>query len=170
MLTPEDVPDTQEEDRLPNARHERFCQLFVLGDPAWSPDRGAVSDTRGNAARAYVRAGYAARGAFARAAASRLLREPETRARVSQLRGLEERLKSVYLRRWESLLPDAQQVLVNALEGKDVTTQQFQAAREVIHQAIGPTRFRFGVEEGSGTDNSLNVTLWSGKNRDLDQP
>lgn len=146
-----------------NGRQERFCQLFVLGDPEWSPQEGRVPDTRGHAKRAYVRAGYAARGASARAAASRLLRSRAVQARVRELRELELKIESVYLRRWESLLPDAQRVLIDAMRGEPITSVQIQAAKVVLDQALGPVNMRFDARSEANDNSQLRVTLWSGR-------
>lgn len=148
-----------------NGRQEQFCRLFVLGDPNWSPLEESVPDTRGHAKRAYVRAGYAARGASARAAASRLLRSPAVQARIRELRELELKVESVYLRRWESLLPDAQRVLIDAMRGKPITSVQIQAAKVVLDQALGPVNMRFEARSEANDDSGLRVTLWSGSHR-----
>lgn len=145
-----------------NTRQELFCRLFVLGDPEWSPSDGSVPDTRGHAARAYIQAGYAARGASARAAASRLLRRPAIQDRVIELKELEERMEQVYLRRWGTLLPAAQRVLEDAMRGEAITSQQIQAAKVVIEQALGPVALRFEARPDRGAGSELQVTLWSG--------
>jgi phage terminase small subunit len=56
--------------RLPNARHELFCQRIAAGLPA---------------SRAYMSAGYTARGNAAEANASRLLRDAKVKARIDEL-------------------------------------------------------------------------------------
>lgn len=62
---------------LPNPKHEAFAAYYVSGK------------TRGNASASYIKAGYKSRGAAAYAAASRLLRRPEIRARIRELRNHE---------------------------------------------------------------------------------
>jgi hypothetical protein len=56
--------------RLPNARHELFCQRVAAGIPA---------------SRAYAAAGYTARGTSAESNASRLLGTDKVRARLDKL-------------------------------------------------------------------------------------
>jgi hypothetical protein len=48
-------------------------------------------------------------------------------------------------------------------EGEEIPTQAIQAAKEVIEQAVGPTRFRFGVDKGGDSTSGLNVTVWAGR-------
>lgn len=55
---------------LPNIRHERFAQLIAQGKPA---------------SRAYIEAGYKARGNAAEVGASRLLRNPKVQERLATL-------------------------------------------------------------------------------------
>jgi len=152
---------------LANGRWERFCQLFVFGNPAWDPtnEDSEAPDTRQNATQSYIHAGYKARGASANVNASRLLRDARIQARIVELRKEEQRIAGVYLKHWKTLVPKAQAVLLEALEGGDVSAQAIQAAREVVEQAEGPTRFRFGVQKGGDTDAGLSITLWSGRNR-----
>ena len=57
---------------LANARHERFAQLVVSGLPQ---------------SRAYIEAGYAARGNSAEASSSALVRDPKIVLRMGELRG-----------------------------------------------------------------------------------
>lgn len=156
--------------KLDNVRWERFCNLFVFGNPkhdreAPPEDPDNPPDTQGNATQSYIVAGYKARGAAASSAASRLLKDVRIQARIRELRDEETRIMAVRLRQWKAVLPKAQDVLIRALEGEDVSAQQIQAAKEVIEQAVGPTRFRFGVTKDADADGTLNVTLWSGRNR-----
>lgn len=160
--------------KLQNKRWEKFCQLFVFGNPkhdyeAPPEDPDNPAQTRNNATQSYIQAGYKARGASASAAASRLLRDVRVQTRISELRNEETRLMQTYLRQWKSVLPNAQSVLVKALDGEEVSTQQIQAAKEIIDQAQGPTRLRFGIsKDGDSGDGNLNITLWSGRSRDED--
>ena len=147
-----------------NARQEAFCQLWVFGNPGHDPaDPLSAPDTRNNAYQSYVAAGYAARGSAARACASRLLTKANIRQRIAELRREQERVCEVFLRRWRSLLPKAQQVLEDALDGREITGPQIQAAREVIQQAEGPVHLRFGGREPSDERSPLRITLWSGR-------
>lgn len=154
---------------LKNEKHEKFCQLFVFGLPGWDPaEEGEqeIPNIRKNATQCYIAAGYKARGASANVNASRLLRSAKIQARVIELREEETRLVSVYLRRWKAMLMDAQAVLEKAMRGGDVTPAAVTAAREVIEQAEGPSRFRFGIKDGASGDGGLSITLWSGRRED----
>lgn len=148
---------------LKNPRHEAFCRHWVFGSLERGPSPGSGDmDTRHNAYLSYVAAGYRARGTAARACASRLLTRANIRERIAELRDEEGRLQALYLRRWGALLPAAQQVLVDAMEGKEVTSQQLVAAREVIEQAQGPAHLRFGLPHRPHDGGTIQVTLWSG--------
>ena len=153
---------------LDNHRHELFCHLLIFGNPDRDPERpkdpSNPPDTRHNATESYIHAGYRPRNRdSARKAASRLLSRVDIQARLAELRTEEQRIKNAFLSHWKSLLPEAQAVLVKAMAGEEVTTQALQAAREVIEQAQGPTRFRFGVQKGADEDAGLHVTIWSGR-------
>lgn len=148
---------------LRNPKHEAFCQHWVFGNPKRPLGGGSSEpDTRQNAFQCYIAVGYRARGAAARACASRLLAQANIQERISELRREEQRLREVYLRPWKALVPAAQQVLVDAVEGKEVTSQQLQAAREILHQALGPVQHRFRHPEGDKGVPAIRVTLWSG--------
>lgn len=158
--------------RLLNIRHERFTQLFVFGTPDWDPalpadqqEEGAI-DTRSNATQSYIHAGYKARGASANVSASRLIHLPKIQVRINELRDEEQRIMGVYLRRWRTMLASAQEVLAKAMRGEEVSAQAMTAAREVIEQSEGPSRFRFGIQQGAGKDAGLSITLWSGRRND----
>ena len=84
-------------------------------------------------------------------------------ARIAELKKEEQNIKSAFTHHWKTILPEAQEVLLSAMRGEDVSTQAVTAAREIIEQAVGPTRFRFGLDKGADTDGALNITLWSGR-------
>lgn len=150
---------------LTNPRQEAFCQFWVFGDPKLDPTDPQSTDSRNNASQSYMAAGYRARGAAARACASRLLTNANIQARIAELRQEEQRVREVYMRSWRTLLPKAQQVLEDALDGKEISGRQIQAARIVIEQAEGPAHLRFGDQRGSDAQTPLNITLWSGAPR-----
>lgn len=152
--------------KLSNPRWESFCQYFVFGNPKHDPEGPPEQeeiDTRGNATQSYIHAGYKARGASANVNASRLLRRANIQTRINELRDEEQRMMGVYLRRWKTMLADAQRVLEQAMRGEDIPASAVTAAREVIEQAEGPSRFRFGVQKGASKDGGLSITLWSGR-------
>ena len=156
---------------LENPRWEAFCQYFVLGNPKHDPnapkdDPQNPPDTRHNATRSYIQAGYKARGPAARTGASRLLTNANIQARIVALREEQERIWKVYLRPWLSFLPEAQRVLEEAMAGEEISPAQLRAAKVAIDQALGPTWLRFAPEKGSGSKGGFNVTLWSGRRED----
>lgn len=159
-----------DEDRaLANPRWEEFCLLFVFGNPKYNaelrPKDQEAPDTRNNATQSYILAGYQARGRNAWTAASRICRDVRVQNRIVELRKMEQRAATVYLRHWKTILPKAQRKLEEILDMEGVSAQTIQAAKEVIEQSEGPSRFRFGVQKGADTDGTLNITLWSGSNR-----
>lgn len=124
--------------RLTNHRHERFCQLFVNGNPHHEPgDDDSPPETIHRANQSYLQAGYSAGRASARVLGSRLLSRPEIQARIGELRSEAEALAGLRVRRWRQLLPAAQETLIRALEGQDVTLSSLRAAKIVIEQAEG---------------------------------
>jgi hypothetical protein len=138
---------------LPNRRREAFCRLFVFGfleGPGDGNGREGEPDPRHNATQAYIAAGYQPNSLLAASvSASRLLRNDKVRQRIEELRTAEDRLVSALLRRWISLLPDAQKVLMDAMAGEEVTSVQFKAALAVIDRAEGrPGRGRRSREAG----------------------
>lgn len=153
---------------LPNPRQEWFCRYFVFGNPKYDremrPSDQEEINYKSNATQSYIAAGYKGRDLTARTCSSRMMTRANIQARIAELRDEEMKVLDVYLRRWKAMLVDAQDVLAKAMAGEDVSTQAIAAAREVIEQAEGPTRFRFGVQSGTGKDGGLNITLWSGKN------
>ena len=153
---------------LPNHRWELFCNLFVFGHPMHDPkapkdDRDNPPDPRNNGTIAYMQAGYKAGYRSAGELAYRLLKKVEISGRIAELRKDELNIRDAFLSPWKTLLPDAQDVLRRAMAGDPITATQIQAAREVIEQALGPTRFRFGIDRGADKDGALNITLWSGR-------
>lgn len=158
---------------LSNSRQEAFCRFWVFGNPKHDPgDSASPLDTRGNGRQSYIAAGYKARGASADTAAWRMLRNVEVQDRIAELRSEEERLQGVYLQHWKSLLSKAQQVLVRAMDevlsGAEIRPHHITAAREVIEQAVGPSRLRFGAQNGANAGGGINVTLWSGSKNEED--
>lgn len=153
--------------RLRNQRHEKFCRLFVHGNPAFDPTTAPSEgppDTRNNAKQSYLHADFHPRtNKAARQGGYRLLQRSDVRRRINELRDEEQELMSTRQRRWKSLVPDAQELLLRAVRGEeDVTGPQIQAAREIIEQAVGPTRFRFGVSAGADKDGALNIQVYGG--------
>ena len=157
---------------LENPRWEAFCLYFVLGNPKRDPnapkdDPQNPPDTRNNATRSYIQAGYTARGNSASVCAHKLLRNAQVQARLVELRDEATRIKKAFMRQWAEMLPDAQDVLARSMAGEDVSANEIRSAKHVIDQAEGPTRFRFGVQKGADKDASgWNVTLWSGRKED----
>lgn len=152
---------------LPNRRQEDFCRLFVFGDgkvPEGGKSSKGESDPRHNATRAYVAAGYKA-GSLpgASVSASRLLRNAKIQHRIEELRAVEDRTMNVFLRRWGSLLPDAQQVFVDAMAGKEVTPIQLRAAREVVDRAQGRPESRRKSPNVEDDRPPLTITVWGGR-------
>ena len=64
-----------------------------------------------------------------------------------------------------SILPKAQYILVRALDGEQISAMQLRAAREVIDQALGPAKYRFGRNDKADKDRDHEVVLWSGRDR-----
>lgn len=150
--------------RLPNERQELFCSLFVFGNPKHDPDDElSPPDPRRNATISYMQAGYKAGYDAARVNASRLLTKANIQVRIGELRTEEQRIKTAFLSHWKTMLPDAQDVLRRAMDGEEVSPAQISAAKEVIEQAVGPSRFRFGIDKGADKDGGLQITVWSGK-------
>jgi len=153
---------------LENHRWELFCNLFVFGHPKHDPkapkdDRDNPPNPRNNGTIAYMEAGYKAGYRSAGELAYRLLKKVEISGRIAELRKDEQNIRDAFISHWKTMLPDAQDVLRRAMAGEKVTSVQIQAAKEVIEQALGPTRFRFGTDRGADTDAALNITLWSGR-------
>lgn len=139
----------------------------MFGKPEHDPnDPRGVPPTVGNGRQSYIMAGYRVKGASADASASRLSRLRVVQQRIAELQREEQRRQSVRLRHWRTLLPKAQQVLEDAMEGKDITTPQIRAAQEVIRQAEGAARYRFAIQKAGDMDTGLEVTLWGGGKRD----
>lgn len=151
---------------LPNNRHEHFCHLFVFGNPKHDPKdkENTPPDTFHNATQAYRAAGFKGDDHVCGVGGHRLLRRDDIQTRLVELRTEQTRIKTAFLESWKSMLPDAQDVIRRAMAGEEISTQCLTAAREVIEQAQGPTRFRFGVDKGADDAVSgLHVTLWSGR-------
>ena len=153
---------------LPNPRQEKFCNLFVFGDPrhdsnAPKDDPDNPPETKHSAVNSYMAAGYKAGPASARTLGSRQLTKVHILGRIAELKKEEQNIKAAFMHHWKTILPEAQEVLLSAMRGEDVSAQAVTSAREIIEQAVGPTRFRFGLDQGADTDGSLNITLWSGR-------
>lgn len=151
---------------LKNHRHELFCQYFVFGNPEHDRDDPfSPPDTRHHATESYLAAGYNAARDTARMAGSRLIARDDIRARLAELRKEYEKIKDAFLDTWRSMLPEAQDVLRRAMDPRETVSQaDINAAKAVIEQAEGPTRFRFGIDSKAGDSVSgLHVTIWGGK-------
>jgi hypothetical protein len=153
---------------LPNHRWELFCNLFVFGNPKHDPkapkdDRDNPPNPRNNGTIAYMAAGYKAGYRSAGELAYRLLKKVEISGRIAELKKEEQNIKAAFTHHWKTILPEAQEVLLSAMRGEAVTPQAVTSAKEIIEQALGPTRFRFGIDKGADTDGALNITLWSGR-------
>lgn len=154
----------KEDRRLSNPRHEVFCHLFVFGHPDHDPeDPFSIPNTFHNATQSYLGSGYKATGPSATKAGSRLLSRVDIQNRIGELRKDQTRIKTAFLEHWKSMLPDAQDVLRRAIAGEEVSPQALTAARDIIEQAQGPTRLRFGIDKGADTDTGISVVLWSGR-------
>lgn len=157
---------------LENLRWEAFCRYLVVGNPEHDPkparrhDPDNPPNTRHNATKSYVAAGYKAKGHAAGVNAHRLLKKADIRSRITALQHEVQRVTSLYMRDWRALLVDAQNVLVKAMRGEEISSQAIQAAREVIRQAEGPAHLRFGPQARQNENQGLRVTLWSGRRRD----
>lgn len=149
---------------LENARWERFCQLFVYGHHYTDPeDPTNPPQTKHNATESYLQAGYKQNRLTAGPAGYRLIRKHKIQARLGELKDEAARIQKAFLHQWKMLVPAAQEVLIRGVNGKDVTPAEIQCAKEIIEQAMGPTRFRFGVDKGGDSTSGLNVTIWAGR-------
>lgn len=126
---------------LENPRWERFAQLFVFGHPEHNPlaGKGAPDnppDTLHNATQAYLAAGFRSRSSGAAAVSgSRLLRNAKILDRIAELQVVRDQVADAFLIRWMTLLPEAQQVLRDAMAGEANTSKQLRAAILVIRLA-----------------------------------
>lgn len=148
--------------KLSNARHEKFCELYVLGNPQRPPPHLEVElspeelaelppDPTHNATQAYIQAGYKARGNAAAVNGSRLLRREDVQARVTELRAEAEKIARTMRFSWSQLLPLAQRALRRALARDDASSVS--AAKEIAAQAQGPLSLRFR-DPDTGEDRS----------------
>ena len=153
---------------LRNERWEIFCHLFVFGIQFENPkDQSNPPQPQHNATQSYIQAGYKARGDAAASCAHKLLRNAEVQVRLGELRDEATRIKRAFMRQWQEMLPDAQDVLSRSMAGEDVSADEIRSAKHVIDQAEGPARFRFGVQKGADKDaGGFHVTLWSGRKED----
>lgn len=146
--------------RLSNHRHERFCTLLVLGNPYHDPeDPESPRETANRANQSYMAAGYRAHGASARVLASRLLARPDIRSRIEELRREEETLAMLRVRRWRALLPKAQETLIRAMDGEEVSASALRAAQIVIERAEGPATLSIKAET-DGSRGGLDVWVY----------
>ncbi len=120
----------------------RFVELYVAG-----PD-----DLRGNATRCYQVAYPTAHSKRAACeSASRLLRRPQVRAYMGQLREIAAAESIAKLRNWMELAPDAQETLRKAGAGElrfpeagrvepELIRSAVRAATEILDRALGTTK------------------------------
>jgi hypothetical protein len=130
--------------RLKNPRHEAFCQLYVHGDPRHDPrDSESPPDCRHRHRESYEAAGYRARGESARVLGYELLRRADVQTRILEIR--EELVEVARSRRfrWSQLYPEAQELLLRAARGEEVTGPQVAAAREIVAREEGSLAFKF---------------------------
>lgn len=120
-------------------------RLYVLGNPKHDPkDSDSPPDTLHNATEAYRHAGFkATTRAAAATGGSRLLRRDDVQDRIREVEAEAAAIAETRLFRWGRLLADAQDTLIRAMAGEEVSTQAIRAAREVIQRAEGPLGFRF---------------------------
>jgi hypothetical protein len=124
-------------------QQSRFAELYIAG-----PD-----DLRGNGTRCYQVAYPTAHSKQAACeSASRLLRRPQVRARIAQLREIAAAECTARLRNWMELAPDAQETLRAAAAGELVFDQAdpklrpellrsaVRSATEILDRALGTTK------------------------------
>ncbi len=124
-------------------QQSRFAELYIAG-----PD-----DLRGNGTRCYQVAYPTAHSKQAACeSASRLLRRPQVRARIAQLREIAAAECTARLRNWMELAPDAQETLRAAAAGDLVFDQAdpklrpelirsaVKSAIEILDRALGTTK------------------------------
>lgn len=120
----------------------RFAELYIAG-----PD-----DLRGNGTRCYQVAYPTAHSKRAACeSASRLLRRPQVRAYIAQLREMVAAECTAKLRNWMELAPDAQETLRKAGAGllrfpeagrvePELIRSAVRAASEILDRALGTTK------------------------------
>ncbi len=124
-------------------QQSRFAELYIAG-----PD-----DLRGNGTRCYQVAYPTAHSKQAACeSASRLLRRPQVRARIAQLRELVAAECTARLRSWMELAPDAQETLRKAAGGElrfldadvrerpELLRSAVRSATEILDRALGTTK------------------------------
>ncbi len=124
-------------------QQSRFAELYITG-----PD-----DLRGNGTRCYQVAYPTAHSKRAACeSASRLLRRPQVRARIAQLREIAAAECTARLRNWMELAPEAQETLRAAAAGElvfpkadaklrpELLRSAVKAAIEVLDRALGTTK------------------------------
>ncbi len=133
-------------------QQSRFAELYIAG-----PD-----DLRGNGTRCYQVAYPTAHSKQAACeSASRLLRRPQVRARIAQLREIAAAECTARLRNWMELAPDAQETLRKAAAGTlafdvDVKVEPekirsaVRAATEILDRALGTTKQMHEHRVGGG--------------------
>jgi len=123
-------------------QQSRFAELYIAG-----PD-----DLRGNGTRCYQVAYPTAHSKQAACeSASRLLRRPQVRARIAQLREIAAAECTARLRNWMELAPDAQDTLRKAAAGRlrfeasdrvepELVRSAVRASSEILDRALGTTK------------------------------
>ena len=123
-------------------QQSRFAELYIAG-----PD-----DLRGNGTRCYQVAYPTAHSKQAACeSASRLLRRPQVRARIAQLREIAAAECTARLRNWMELAPDAQETLRKAAGGElrfpeagrvepELLRSAVRSATEILDRALGTTK------------------------------
>lgn len=132
--------------RLKNEKHEAFARLFVFGDPRHDPrDPDGPPDTRHRHREAYRAAGYRPRtDEAARVAGYRLLQREDVQRRIQELRDEAVEIAQARRYRWAQLVPDAQEVLLDAVTGRrEVRGPEVQAAKAILENEAGPPSLRF---------------------------
>jgi phage terminase small subunit len=152
--------------RLRNGRHEKFCQLFVFGHPdhdhTADPDEpGYVHDTLHNGTRAYIAAGYDARGNAAAVAASRLIRREDVQLRIHELEEEASKIARLQSFRWIRHLPQVHALARRALAGEDIPSSTVQIMRLAVERAEGPLQFRFTDPRSGESKEGIPVFIYS---------
>lgn len=120
--------------KLKNPRHEKFANLYYAG-----PDH-----IRGNATAAYAEAYDREKDHTAAVEGSRLLKRPDVRARMEEIKDEAAEEARARARTWWELYPKAQQTLLRAAEGDwpdDMEDQDkrsaVEAAKEIVNRCEG---------------------------------
>jgi len=92
--------------------------------------------------------------------ASRLVRNDKVQRRIRELRAVQDLTVAAFVRDWGSWLPEAQQVLIDAMAGKGVKSVQLKAALAIIDRAEGRTRSRQGSPRSRDENPPYTITMW----------